>query len=118
MAMTASIMTAGQRAMMEVGFDAYQSKPLRIKEFVAAVQGKAEAGGVWGQRREDAGSGAAVQEKRRCPPSASGPGGSACPRTGPRRASDPRRAGTAGRRPRRRPGSIRRACQRGAVGRS
>ncbi len=51
MAMTASIMTAGQRAMMEAGFDAYQSKPLRIKEFVAAVQGKAEAGGC-GTREE------------------------------------------------------------------
>ncbi len=37
-AMTASIMTAGRREMLEAGFDGYQSKPLRVKEFVAAVQ--------------------------------------------------------------------------------
>jgi CheY-like chemotaxis protein len=42
MAMTASIMTAGQRAMMEAGFDAYQSKPIQVKGFVAAVQGLLE----------------------------------------------------------------------------
>ncbi len=37
-AMTASIMTAGQRELLEIGFDGYHSKPLRVREFVAAVQ--------------------------------------------------------------------------------
>ena len=42
MAMTASIMTAGPRELKEAGFDAYQSKPIQVKDFVAAVQGLLE----------------------------------------------------------------------------
>ncbi len=38
MAMTASTMTAGQREMLAAGFDGYQSKPLQVKEFLAAVE--------------------------------------------------------------------------------
>ncbi len=38
MAMTASIMTAGPEAMRAAGFDGYQSKPLQVKEFLAAVE--------------------------------------------------------------------------------
>ena len=38
MAMTASTMTAGQRELLAAGFDGYQSKPLQVKEFVAAVE--------------------------------------------------------------------------------
>jgi two-component system cell cycle response regulator DivK len=37
MAMTASIMTAGPEEMRAAGFDGYQSKPLQVKEFLAAV---------------------------------------------------------------------------------
>ncbi len=44
MAMTASIMTAGPREMMAAGFDGYQSKPLQVKEFLAAVQQLLEKG--------------------------------------------------------------------------
>ncbi len=38
MAMTASIMTAGPEEMRAVGFDAYQSKPLQVTEFLAMVE--------------------------------------------------------------------------------
>jgi CheY-like chemotaxis protein len=38
MAMTASIMTAGPDEMRAAGFDGYQSKPLQVKEFLAAVE--------------------------------------------------------------------------------
>ena len=38
MAMTASIMTAGPESMRAVGFDGYQSKPLQVTEFLAAVE--------------------------------------------------------------------------------
>jgi two-component system, cell cycle response regulator DivK len=37
MAMTASIMTAGPEEMRAAGFDGYQSKPLQVKEFLAAA---------------------------------------------------------------------------------
>lgn len=37
MAMTASVMTADRQKVMGAGFDAYQSKPLNVTEFVAAV---------------------------------------------------------------------------------
>ncbi len=43
-AMTASTMTAGQREMLAAGFDGYQSKPLQVKEFVAAVEQLLEKG--------------------------------------------------------------------------
>jgi two-component system cell cycle response regulator DivK len=38
MAMTASIMTAGPEEMRAAGFDGYQSKPLHVAEFLAAVE--------------------------------------------------------------------------------
>ena len=38
MAMTASVMTADRQRIMSAGFDAYQSKPIHVKEFVAAVE--------------------------------------------------------------------------------
>ncbi len=38
MAMTASIMTAGPEEMRAAGFDGYRSKPLQVKEFLAAVE--------------------------------------------------------------------------------
>ncbi len=44
MAMTASIMTAGPREMMAIGFDGYQSKPIQVKDFIAAVQQLLEKG--------------------------------------------------------------------------
>ncbi len=44
MAMTASIMTAGRREMMATGFDGYQSKPIQVKDFIAAVQQLLEKG--------------------------------------------------------------------------
>jgi two-component system cell cycle response regulator DivK len=37
MAMTASVMSEDQQKIMAAGFDAYQSKPLNVTEFVAAV---------------------------------------------------------------------------------
>lgn len=37
MAMTASVMTQDRRRIMEAGFDAYQGKPIKVKDFVAAV---------------------------------------------------------------------------------
>ncbi len=38
MAMTASVMTADLQRITEAGFDAYQSKPIKVKDFVAAVE--------------------------------------------------------------------------------
>ena len=38
MARTASVMTADRQRIMSAGFDAYQSKPIHVKEFVAAVE--------------------------------------------------------------------------------
>ena len=38
MAMTASVMTADRQRIMDAGFDAFQSKPLNVREFVAAVE--------------------------------------------------------------------------------
>ncbi len=43
-AMTASIMTAGQRELLEAGFDGYQSKPIQVQEFLAAVRRLLEKG--------------------------------------------------------------------------
>jgi CheY-like chemotaxis protein len=38
MAMTASVMTADRQRITDAGFDAFQSKPLKVKDFVAAVE--------------------------------------------------------------------------------
>lgn len=38
MAVTASVMTEDRQKIMGAGFDAYQSKPLIVKDFVAAVE--------------------------------------------------------------------------------
>ena len=35
MAMTASVMTADRQRITDAGFDAYQSKPIKVKDFVA-----------------------------------------------------------------------------------
>jgi CheY-like chemotaxis protein len=37
LAMTASVMTADRQKILEAGFDGYQSKPINVTEFVAAV---------------------------------------------------------------------------------
>jgi CheY-like chemotaxis protein len=37
MAMTASVMTEDRQKIMAAGFDAYQSKPINVTDFVAAV---------------------------------------------------------------------------------
>jgi CheY-like chemotaxis protein len=37
MAMTASVMTEDRQKILEAGFDAYQSKPINVTDFVAAV---------------------------------------------------------------------------------
>ena len=37
LAMTASVMTADRQKILEAGFDGYQSKPIDVTEFVAAV---------------------------------------------------------------------------------
>ena len=39
MAVTASAMTHDRHKIMAAGFDAYQSKPLNVREFVEAVRG-------------------------------------------------------------------------------
>ena len=36
--MTASVMTEDRRRITDAGFDAYQSKPIKVKDFVAAVE--------------------------------------------------------------------------------
>ncbi len=38
MAITASVMTEDRQKIVDAGFDAYQSKPLNVKDFVAAVE--------------------------------------------------------------------------------
>ena len=38
MAMTASVMTNDRQKVLDAGFDAFQSKPIKIKDFVAAVE--------------------------------------------------------------------------------
>ena len=38
MAMTASVMTADRQKITDAGFDAFQSKPLKVSDFVAAVE--------------------------------------------------------------------------------
>jgi two-component system, cell cycle response regulator DivK len=38
MAMTASVMAGDRQKVLDAGFDAFQSKPLKIKDFVAAVE--------------------------------------------------------------------------------
>jgi two-component system cell cycle response regulator DivK len=38
MAMTASVMTEDRQKILEAGFDAYQSKPLNVTDFMAAVE--------------------------------------------------------------------------------
>jgi CheY-like chemotaxis protein len=38
MAMTASVMSEDRQKIMAAGFDAYQSKPINVTEFVAAVE--------------------------------------------------------------------------------
>ena len=37
MAMTASVMTEDRQKIMAAGFDAYQSKPINVTDFIAAV---------------------------------------------------------------------------------
>jgi len=37
MAMTASVMTNDRQKVLDAGFDAFQSKPIKIKDFVAAA---------------------------------------------------------------------------------
>jgi CheY-like chemotaxis protein len=44
MAMTASVMTEGRQTIMDAGFDAYQGKPTKVKDFVAAVEQLPERG--------------------------------------------------------------------------
>jgi two-component system, cell cycle response regulator DivK len=38
MAMTASVMASDRQRVLDAGFDAFQSKPIRIKDFLAAVK--------------------------------------------------------------------------------
>jgi two-component system cell cycle response regulator DivK len=38
MAMTASVMSGDRQKVLDAGFDAFQSKPLKIRDFVAAVE--------------------------------------------------------------------------------
>ena len=38
MAMTASVMTADRQKITDAGFDAFQSKPLKVSGFIAAVE--------------------------------------------------------------------------------
>jgi two-component system, cell cycle response regulator DivK len=38
MAMTASVMTADRQKITDAGFDAFRSKPLKVSDFVAAVE--------------------------------------------------------------------------------
>jgi two-component system, cell cycle response regulator DivK len=38
LAMTASVMTEHRQRIMDAGFDAFQSKPINVKEFMAAVE--------------------------------------------------------------------------------
>jgi two-component system cell cycle response regulator DivK len=38
MAMTASVMTNDRQKVLDAGFDAFQSKPINLKDFLAAVE--------------------------------------------------------------------------------
>lgn len=38
LAMTASVMTEDRQKIMDAGFDAFQSKPINVREFMAAVE--------------------------------------------------------------------------------
>jgi two-component system cell cycle response regulator DivK len=38
MAMTASVMAADRQKVLDAGFDAFQSKPINVKDFLAAVE--------------------------------------------------------------------------------
>jgi CheY-like chemotaxis protein len=38
MAMTASVMASDRRRVLDAGFDAFQSKPIKLKDFLAAVE--------------------------------------------------------------------------------
>ena len=38
MAMTASVMSGDRQRVLDAGFDGFQSKPIKIKDFVAAVE--------------------------------------------------------------------------------
>jgi two-component system, cell cycle response regulator DivK len=38
MAMTASVMASDRQRVLDAGFDAFQSKPIKIKDFLAAVK--------------------------------------------------------------------------------
>ena len=38
MAMTASVMARDRQRVLDAGFDAFQSKPIKVKEFLAAVE--------------------------------------------------------------------------------
>jgi two-component system, cell cycle response regulator DivK len=38
MAMTASVMAGDRQRVLDAGFDAFQSKPIKLKEFLAAVE--------------------------------------------------------------------------------
>ena len=38
LAMTASVMSGDRQRVLDAGFDAFQSKPIKIKDFVAAVE--------------------------------------------------------------------------------
>jgi CheY-like chemotaxis protein len=38
MAMTASVMAGDRQRVLDAGFDAFQSKPIKLKDFLAAVE--------------------------------------------------------------------------------
>ena len=38
MAMTASVMAGDRKRVLDAGFDAFQSKPINVKGFLAAVE--------------------------------------------------------------------------------
>ena len=49
MAVTASAMTQDRQKIMAAGFDAYQSKPIRVREFVDAVRELLDRSSAQGQ---------------------------------------------------------------------
>ena len=51
MAVTASAMTQDRQAILAAGFDGYQSKPINLKDFVAAVRALLTAGRAGSARR-------------------------------------------------------------------
>ena len=52
MAVTASAMTQDRQKILAAGFDGYQSKPISVKEFVAAVRRMLDRGADGSARRE------------------------------------------------------------------